>query len=221
MFAQAILILALILIFIGFVLLLKSSFKEGFLWTLMVIIVPLIPIYGLLKWSNSKARNGFSLLLIGLVLGGIGIYGGGLKGLPILSDNEIVSNIPTATSNDEPLSNAEEAAQVKLEDGESYDPVLSTDKDRYSANEIVPLAPEEDKTVTGMSSQKQRAVKLPLEEVSDSIGSVIEVSFKDGKQYSGTLVSTTEDSLTIEQASGGGTVSYEYTFDKIDSVVRY
>jgi len=154
-------------------------------------------------------------------LGLISIYGGGLKGLPFFGDHEIVKNIPTATPSDEPLSNEEEAAKVELEDGENYDPTLSTDKDRFTSSEIEPLAPEEDKTIKNISSQKPRAVKIPIESIANSIGAVVEVTFKDGNIYSGKLIGASEDSLTIEQAASGGIVSYEYTFDKIDSVVRY
>ena len=159
--------------------------------------------------------------LIGLVLGLISIYGGGLKGLPLFGDHEIVKNIPTASPSDEPLPNEEEAAQVELEDGENYDPMLSTDKDRYTSSEIEPLAPEEDKTVKYNPSQKLRAINIPLENVAGSMGAVVEVTLIDGSQYLGTLVNASEDSLSIEQITGGGTVSYEYTFDKIKSVVRH
>ena len=78
-----------------------------------------------------------------------------------------------------------------------------------------------DKTIKNISSQKPRAVPIPLESVANSIGAVVEVKFKDGNQYSGKLIGASEDSFTIEQAASGGIVSYEYTFDKIDSVVRY
>ena len=223
MFAQVILILALLLLLVGMIMVLLDAFQESFLWGLLVMLVPplFVPIYSFVKWARSQARNGFALSLIGLVMAGVGIYGGALHGLPILGDHEIVSNIPTAAPKNEPLPNEEEAAKVELEDGEDYDPMLSTDKDRFTSSEIEPLAPEEDKTVKNFAKNKPRAVNVPLENVSSSIGAIIDIKFKDGSQYSGTLVKTTEDSLTIEQTAGGGTVSYEYPFDKIQSVVRY
>ena len=223
MLAQVILILALLLLLVGMIMVLLDAFQEGFFWGILVMLVPplFVPIYSFVKWTRSQARNGFAISLIGLVMTGVGVYGGGLQGLPMLDDNEIVSHIPTAAPKNEPLPNEEEAAKVELEDGEAYDPMLSTDKDRFSPSEIEPLAPEEDKTVKTVSNSKPRAVKVPLENVAASIGAVVDVNFKDGSKYSGTLVTTTEDSLTIEQAAGGGTVSYEYPFEKIQSVVRY
>ena len=223
MLAQVILILALLLLLVGMIMVLLDAFQESFLWGLLVMVIPplFIPIYSFAKWTRSQARKGFALSLVGLVMAGVGIYGGALHGLPVLGDHEIVSNIPTAVPKDEPLPNEEEAAKVELEDGEAYDPMLSTDKDRFSASEIEPLAPEEDKTVKNFAKNKPRAVKVPLESASSSIGAVVDITFKDGNQYSGTLIKTTEDSLTIEQTAGGGTVSYEYPFEKIQSVVRY
>ncbi|MBT8123774.1 MAG: hypothetical protein KJO81_03000 [Gammaproteobacteria bacterium] len=99
--------------------------------------------------------------------------------------------------------------------------MLSTDKDRYSADEIEPLAPGEDKTVKNIGKGKLRAVNIPLENISASIGANIEITLSDGEKHSGTLVRATEDSISIEQQTSGGTVSFEYTLDKVKSVKRF
>ena len=222
MLAQVVLILALLLILVGMIMVLLDAFNESFFWGLMVLLVPpvFVPIYSFVKWNKSQARNGFALALVGLVMAGVGAYGGGLRGIPLLNDSEIVSNLPTATPKDEPLPNEDEAAKVKLEDEDAYDPVLSTDKDRYSADEIEPLAPGEDKTVKNFGEGKLRAVNIPLENISASIGANIEITLSDGEKHSGTLVRATEDSISIEQQTSGGTVSFEYTLDKVKSVKR-
>ena len=223
MLAQVVLILALLLILVGMIMVLLDAFNESFFWGLMVLLVPpvFVPIYSFVKWNKSQARNGFALALVGLVMAGVGAYGGGLRGIPLLNDSEIVSNLPTATPKDEPLPNEDEAAKVKLEDEDAYDPVLSTDKDRYSADEIEPLAPGEDKTVKNIGKGKLRAVNIPLENISASIGANIEITLSDGEKHSGTLVRVTEDSISIEQQTSGGTVSFEYILDKVKSVKRF
>ena len=222
MLAQVVLILALLLILVGMIMVLLDAFNESFLWGLLVLLVPpiFVPIYSFVKWRKSQARNGFAMALVGLVMAGVGAYGGGLQGIPFLGDHEVVSNLPTAGPKDEPLSNEEAAANVELEDKESYDPMLSTDKDRYSASEIEPLAPEEDKTVKNYGKGKARAVNIPVENISASMGANIVITLNDGEKHTGTLVNTTEDSISIEQQAGGGTVSYEYTLDQIKSIVR-
>lgn len=225
MLAQVVLILALLLILVGMIMVLLDAFKESFLWGLMVMVVPplFVPIYSFVKWNKSQARNGFAMALVGLVMAGVGVYGGGLQQIPGLGDHEMVSNLPTATPKDEPLPNEEEASKVELGDGDSeevYDPMLSTDKDRFSASEIEPLAPEEDKTVKVISKSKPRAVPIALDDLSSSMGANIEITLNDGAKHAGTLVRATEDSLSIEQQSSGGTVSFEYTLEKIQSAVR-
>ncbi|QMU61843.1 MAG: hypothetical protein GKR92_09110 [Gammaproteobacteria bacterium] len=222
MLAQVVLILALLLILVGMIMVLLDAFNESFFWGLMVLLIPpiFVPIYSFVKWNRSQARNGFAMGLVGLVMAGVGAYGGGLKNIPLLDDSEIVSNIPTATPKDEPLPNAEEAAEVELEDEGTYDPMLSTDKDRFSSKDIEPLAPEEDKTVKNIGKGKSSAVRIALENISASMGSNIEITLSDGVKHIGTLVRSTENSISIEQQSSGGTVSYEYTLDKIKSVVR-
>ncbi len=222
MLAQIVLILALLLILVGMIMVLLDAFSESFFWGLMVLLFPpiFVPIYSFVKWNRSQARNGFAMGLVGLVMAYVGAYGGGLQNIPLLDDNEIVSNLPTATPKNEPLSNEEEAAKVELEDEDAYDPMLSTDKDRFTSKEIKPLAPEEDKTVKNFGKGKSRAVRIALEDISSSMGSNIEITLSDGVKHTGTLVRTTEDSISIEQQSSGGTVSYEYALDKIQSVVR-
>ncbi len=224
MLAQIILILALLLVLVGMIMVLLDAFNESFLWGILVLILPplFVPIYSFVKWNKSQARNGFAMALVGLVMVGVGVYGGGLSGLPGISDHELVSSLPTAEPKDEPLPNEEEAAKVQLEgeDEENYDPVLSTDKDRFTAKDIEPLAPKEDKTVKNIGKAKPRAVSIPIENISSSMGANIEITLSDGIKHVGTLVRATEDSISIEQQAGGGTVSYEYTLDNIQSVVR-
>lgn len=222
MLAQVVFILALLLILVGMILVLLDSFNESLFWGLLVLLVPpvFIPIYSFVKWNKSQARNGFAMALVGLVMVGVGVYGGALQSIPFLGDYEMVSNLPTAGPKDEPLSNEEEAAKVELEDEDVYDPMLSSDKDRYSASEIEPLAPEQDKTVKNFGKGKSRAVRVPIENISSSMGANIEITLNDDNKYAGTLVRTTEDSISIEQQTGGGTVSYEYNLDKIKSIVR-
>lgn len=222
MLAQVVLILALLLILVGMIMVLLDAFKESLFWGLLVLLVPpiFIPVYSFVKWNRSQARNGFAMALVGLVLAGVGIYGGGLSGIPGVGDHEMVSKLPSAAPSDEPLSNEEEAAQVKLEDEEDYDPMLSTDKDRFTSKEIEPLAPKGDKSVKNFGKTKASAVAVPLEEVHLSLGANVEVKLKDGTKFEGTLVHTTEDSISIEQQAGGGSISYEYGLDKIESVLR-
>jgi hypothetical protein len=223
MLAQVVLILALLLLLVGMIMVLLDAFNESFFWGILVLLIPplFVPIYSFSKWSRSQARNGFSMALVGLAMVGVAAYGGALRGLPILGDHEIVSNLPSALPKDEPLANEEEAAKVEIEDEENYDPVLSTDKDRFSSKDIEPLAPDEDETVKNFGKAKSSAVRVPLENISAAMGANIEITFKDGEKYSGILVKTTEDSVSIEQQTSGGTVAFEYPLEKIQSVVRY
>ena len=216
MLAQVVLILALLLILVGMIMVLLDAFNESLFWGLLVLLVPpiFVPIYSFVKWNKSQARNGFAMALVGFVMLGVGVYGGALQGILFLSDYEVVSNLPTAGPIDEPLPNEEEAAKVELEGKDDYDPILS------SASEIEPLAPDEDKTVKNFGKGKVRAVNIPIENISSSMGAKIEITFNDGVKNVGILVKTTEDSISIEQQTGGGMVSYEYTLDKIKSIVR-
>ncbi len=221
MFAQIIIILALLLLLVGMIMVLLDAFNESTFWGLLLLLVPpLIPVYCFVKWRRDSARNGFAMSLVGVVLIGIGVYGGGAKHLPFIGEQEIVKNLPTAVPDDEPLPNEALASQIELDDGESYDPILSTDKDRFSSKEIEALAPKDDKTISGQARPKIRKVPLNAENVGSAIGSNVEVVFVDGVIKRGRLIANSEESISVEEVLGGGQVSFEYKYDKIKSVSK-
>lgn len=221
MLAQIVLILALLLILVGMIMVLLDAFSESFIWGLLVLLlVPIFgPIYSFVKWHKDQARNGFAMSLVGVVLVVAGIYGGGVHSIPGLGNQEIVKNLPSALPPAEPLSNEEAAAKIEIEDDGEYDPILSTNKDRYSTKEIEPLAPKEDKTVKHAVRTKVRKIPLSIEDVDLSIGSYVEVVFVDGATKRGRLIASAEDSISLEEQKSGGMVSFEHKFEKIKSIV--
>ncbi len=221
MLAQTVLILALLLILVGMIMVLLDAFSESFIWGLLVLLlVPIFgPIYSFVKWHKDQARNGFAMSLVGVVLVVAGIYGGGVHSIPGLGNQEIVKNLPSALPPAEPLSNEEAAAKIEIDDEGEYDPVLSTNKDRYSTKEIEPLAPKEDKTVKHTDRTKVRKIPLSIEDVDLSIGSYVEVVFVDGTTKRGRLIASAEDSISLEEPISGGMVSFEHKFEKIKSIV--
>ncbi|MEJ2115707.1 MAG: hypothetical protein P8X88_06600, partial [Gammaproteobacteria bacterium] len=64
------------------------------------------------------------------------------------------------------------------------------------------------------------AVRVPLDNISSAMGADVEITLNEGVKHVGTLVRSTENSISIEQQASGGMVSYEYTLDKIQSVLR-
>ena len=121
MLSQIVLILALLLLLVGMIMVMFDAFSESSIWGFLVLLLPpmFVPIYSFVKWNKSQARNGFAMALVGIVMAGVGIYGGGLLSVPGISDNEIVNKLPTAKPKDKPLSNEKAAANVKLEDEEA------------------------------------------------------------------------------------------------------
>lgn len=223
MLAQIVLILALLLILVGMIMVLLDAFSESFLWGLLVLLlVPVFgPIYSFVKWHKAQARNGFAISLVGLVMMGAGIYGRGaqiiIPGLS-LSNQEIVNSLPSASPSSEPLSNEDAAAKIVFEDGVEYDPILSTDKDRFSNEDIEALAPQADKTVKGSQRSKIRKDLLDVADVDFSVGSNVEIIFVDGSNKRGRLIASSEDSISLEEQTSGGMVSFEHNFEKIKSI---
>ena len=221
MLAQVVLILALLLILVGMIMVLLDAFSESFFWGLLVLLVPLVgPVYCFVKWNKSQARNGFAMTLVGIVMVVAGVYGGGVHSIPGIGNQEIVKNLPSALPEAEPLPNEEAAGKIDIEDEGEYDPILSTNKDRFSTKEIEPLAPKEDKTVKSAERPKVRKVALDIANIDSSIGSNIEVVFIDGSRKRGRLIASAEDSISLEEQISGGMVSFEHKFEKISSILK-
>ena len=221
MLAQIVLILALLLILVGMIMVLLDAFSESFIWGLLVLLlVPIFgPVYSFVKWHKDQARYGFAMSLVGVVMVAAGVYGGGVHSIPILGNQEIVKNLPSALPPTEPLPNEAAAAKVEIENEGEYDPILSTNKDRYSTKEIEPLAPKEDKTVKSAGRSKVRKIPLSIEDINLSIGSNVEVVFVDGATKRGQLIASAENSISLEEQTSGGSVSFEHKFEKIKSIV--
>jgi len=220
MLAQIVLILALLLILAGMIMVLLDAFSEGFLWGLLVLLVPLFaPAYSFIKWKKDQARNGFALSLVGIAMAIVGLYGGGVQSIPVLSDYEIVKKLPTSLPSEEPLPNEKLAAEVKLDEESDYDPLLSDNKDKYSAKEIGALPPKEDHSVKSTGRAKVRKFPLAIEDLELAVDTIIEVIFVDGEVKRGKLIAYTEESLSLEEQISGGFVSFEHNFEKIRSTV--
>ncbi len=223
MLAQIALILGFLLILVGMIMVLLDAFSESFFWGLLVLLlVPIFgPIYSFVKWNKDQARNGFAMSIVGIVMAAVGLYGGGASSIPGLADQEIVQNLPSALPSSEPLPNEEEAASIVIEneDEEEYDPILSTNENRFSAKEIEPLAPKEDKTVTNAARPKVQKVKLDIADIDSSIGSNVEVVFVDGTIKRGRLIASSEESISLEEQLSGGMISFEHNFEKIQSIL--
>lgn len=220
MLAQIVLILALLLILVGMIMVLLDAFSEGFLWGLLVLLVPpFAPIYCFIKWKKDQARNGFAISLVGIVMVSVGLYGGGMQSIPVLSNYEIVKKLPTALPSEEPLSNEKLAAEVEIDEEGNYDPLLSDDKDKYSAQEIGALPPKEDHSVISTGRSKVRKFPLAVEDLELAVDSNIEVIFVDGGVKRGKLIAFTDESISLEEQIGSGFVSFEHNFEKIRSMI--
>jgi len=222
MIAQVLLAFALVLIVIGSIMILLDAFSESVVWGILVLLLAPIfgPFFAFVHWYKARARNGFALSFFGMVLLVVGIYGGGINAIPGLADQEVVKNLPIATPSNEPLSNEEAAASIELdeeEDGE-YDPILSSDKERFSVDEIEPLAPAGDKTLRGNARAKVKKVLLQGDDIYSSVGRNVKVTFTDGSSKSGKLIANAEDSISLEQHVGGGSVSFEHKLNTVRSI---
>ncbi len=223
----------LLVFLLGLIVVLLSAFRKRFSWGIGLIVLPVFyPLYAILNWSETRARNGLLISIIGFLVTSAALYGGASEDILDFSQNvssepvqttvaQLVTKVPTAHPPKEQLPNEAQAREVILPEGDSYDPLFKYDE--YTQVAIEPLPPKEDKRVTApvvpVPSYEYRMISL--QEVSNHYGKKIKIKTKKGQEKAGNLIESDEFSLSIAMPHEDGFVAFQYNFDDITAVSVY
>ena len=223
----------LIIFLLGLLGVLQSAFNKRFAWGVGLSVLPVFyPLYAALNWSETRARNGLLISIIGFLVALAALYGGASDDILDFSEHisshpvqakvvQLVAKVPTAHPPDEQLPNAALASEVTLQEGESYDPLNKYDE--FAQFAVDPLPPKEDIRVTApVTPVPNRAYrKISLNEVSNHHGKTIKIKTKLGEEKQGSLIDSDDMSLSLEMPYEDGIVSFQYNFDDINAVSVY
>lgn len=230
---SAVLIVGLVLLFFGLYLILSYAFRSQLSWAWAMVFLPVIyPVYSILRWSESKVRNGFLASVIGFSLVTTAIYGGALHELLSLTEDvsdgplqsslqELSTNLPQAQPSGKPLPNEAEASAITFPEGEDYDPIYGDENFTYDSLE--PLPPKEDRRVsaTKMQPVPYAYKQIELSKLDAFHGRQMKLITKQGDTKEGRLLASSDVSLSLEIPFKNGFAAFEYEFDKIADVFVY
>lgn len=230
---SAVLIAGLGMLLFGLYLILSYAFRSQLTWAWAIVLLPVIyPVYSILRWSESKVRNGFLVSVIGFLLVMTATYGGAFSELnkltrhasdgPIQSQlEELSTKLPQAQPTEKPLPNEAKASVITFPEGEHYDPIYGDDNFTYDALE--PLAPSEDERVSAPKAETTHYAyrQIELSELESFHGRQMKLITKQGDTKEGRLIDSREGFLSLEIPYENGFAAFQYELDSIADVLVY
>lgn len=230
---STVLIVGLVILLFGLYLIVSYAFRSQGSWAWAILFLPVLyPVYSVLRWGESKVRNGFLISVIGILLVMTAAYGGALRELQMLtrevSDGhlqgqlqELSTKLPQARPTAEVLPNEEEASAITFPEDEHYDPIYGDESFTYDALE--PLSPNEDVQVSAPKAENTHYAyrQIELIELDSLHGRQLKLITKKGDTKEGRLIDSKKDSLFLEIPLNNGFAAFEYKFDNIGNVLVY
>jgi hypothetical protein len=220
---------------LGWLIVIWGGLRRG----LFSFLLSLIPGLNLLlvtrAWGQAVVRNGFLLSVIGVLLGGVGYYGGGERELlahleeagvepsqielPVELQVELPVEVPIKVDIQRPHevevpNQAEaEAAGVDLNRSVLDEPPIGT-------REVEALPPRDSINVMARQVEYRFEPTCPAL-LPEDIGRRVRVLLREGGVREGTLVAASEIAMSVQQKMSGGDVAFEYPYDQIQSLEVY
>jgi hypothetical protein len=217
----------------GLTMVLTSAFKKRFLWGMGLLLLPvLVPVYAKFHWLEPRARNGFLIAIIGILVAVAALYGGAVYEIGEMAETvpdkrvqaqvtKLAQQVPTAGPSKEPLPNEAEAAKIHFPEGKYYDPLSQYEE--YAAEDVEPL-PSRDSIILNYpdaSNYQYQPRQIGVDELEQHLGKPLKVTTKEGQIKEGKLIETNRKSLLLEIPYEDGFVAFEYKLSNIDTLIVF
>ncbi|MEN8129057.1 MAG: hypothetical protein ABFS45_02440 [Pseudomonadota bacterium] len=170
--------------------------------------------------------------IVGSLLVAISLYAGVANDLVVIAKgidneqvqqqlNDLVTKVPTASPENEPLPNDMTASKITLPEGKSYDPLYSDDEFTHADIEPLPLTANDPARVESKPTIPKAYRETTFSELDLHHGKSLRLSTKQGQTKEGKLIDHTEESLSLELPYETGFVAFEYNYDDITKVLVY
>lgn len=203
------LLLGAVLTLLGYGLVVVAGFRREFLWGLINLVPGVSLAFVLLHWR--RARLGFIISLMGLVVVAAALYGGAdstVEEKLARHDLGVEIQMPVTRPWDEELPNQALVRQIEAETGE---PLEIIEFDPFAPTTARPLPPAES---FRLAPDRQRAPRAYREAIPAEWGELegerVRLTLADGNMREGNLIAVTGRSLFIQQVVMGGHVAFEY-----------
>ncbi len=202
---------------IGSVMFLIAAFREGALWGLAVLFLPLAPLIFLVSYWD-QAKKGFLIQLggAGLLLLGAFTLGGATP-----DSSEVFGSLEEPTSGSElrgvstQRRSRPESFNIEVDSSDEFLPTESGTGASTLPEIDGPSAPSSrrppassSRRPPASSSRRPATVGLSIESVENYIGRKLRFTKTNGKVIEGKLIGVDVDRITIEERVGGGKWSF-------------
>ncbi|MCG5496521.1 hypothetical protein [Ectothiorhodospira variabilis] len=208
------LLLGAALTLLGYALVVVAGFRREFLWG-VINLVPGVSLAFVLLHLR-RARLGFIVSLMGLVVVAAALYGGADRTVEEkLAQHDIGLDIqmPVTRPWDEELPNQALVRQIEEETGE---PLEIIEFDPFGPSTARPLPPAESFRLAPDGQRVQRAYREAIAaEWGELEGERVRLTLAGGAVREGNLIAVTGRSLFVQQVVQGGHVAFEYRRDDV------
>ncbi|MBK1672143.1 hypothetical protein CKO35_02270 [Ectothiorhodospira shaposhnikovii] len=195
-----------VMVLLGYLLVVVAGFRREFIWG-VINLVPVVSLaFVLLYWR--RARTGFLLSIMGLLVLGGALYGGADRVVEETLDRLGVGvdiHMPVTRPWDVELPNQALIRQIEQEIGR---PLEIAEHDPFAP--VTPLPPASSfRPETARPASRAYRTAIP-EELRQLEGERMRVVLTDGVVREGNLIGVTSTSLYLQQVILGGHVAFEY-----------
>jgi hypothetical protein len=203
---------AMIVAFVGFIMVVVAAFRESPMWGLGVLFVPLvILIYAIMFWEDAK--KGFLLYI-----GGVGA----IFAIGVFSAVAIPAMMPSEMEFEEwDAADAEQWEDWQEEETDTFEPRPT----RVPPTPVPTPTPYIPKLLPTSTPSTERFVVarptvwvLTVDNAEQRVGWMLEIVTTDGRAFEGTLIAVDDELLQFEQRVGGGAVIFPVRKDEVASI---
>jgi hypothetical protein len=207
----------LVLFVLGWVLVFLGGLARGLLTGLWALLPGLNLIFVGRSWNVGTVRTGFLASIVGLLLAGVGFYGGGERELAEKLETAGVQTpviaVPIRRPADTEVPNQAEAEAAGVDTTTS----ILDEPELDPSFRVEPLPPRESLALEAVAVERSYQATCP-ELLGEDLGATLRVALRNGQQAEGRLQSADDRALVLQRALTGGEASFTYLFSDVTSV---
>lgn len=225
MLYAAVLAGGLVLFVLGWLVIVLFGLRRGLFTGILALIPGLNLLYVAHHWSRATPRSGLLISIVGLLIAGVGLYGGGEKKLLAILEPELEVRgievpevkVPITRPTDVEVPNQAEAEAAGVDTTTS---VLDRPSEPPPGFEPEPLPPKESQQlITAEVVFDWATTCMPL--LKEDLGRRARLSLSEGGIREGRLAGVEDDSIVLAQGVPGGEVQFTYHAWKLTRIDVY
>jgi hypothetical protein len=207
----------LLLFLLGWVMIFFAGLRRGLMTGLLALFPGLNLIFVGRNWTAGGVRNGFLASIVGILLAGVGFYGGGERELTQKLETAGVQtpeiNVPIRRPVDTEVPNQAEAEAAGVDTTTS----VLDEPELDPAFRVKPLPPEGSLQLEQVEVRRAYQPTCP-ELLGEDVGLPVRLMLSNGQRPEGTLQAADDRAAIVSRKLTGGEAAFTYLFTDIQSI---